>query len=191
MLSSWAYPTDCNEIFTITIYDKNDNINGDHKIIIAAEPSTIELTDKSEIASPTYSGQMPMYRLGSILSHPDSLTAYGHFAHYVPSVLEWVTGKTQFYTLAKDCYIQFYADPDGIDPDLIKVDGTSLSDFDYSFNHMSYFKKKYGHFIMSIPGYGLHTFDNGGNYILYVVCKNANGPYARGYLTGFNQRKSS
>uniref|UniRef100_A0AC35TKC4 IgGFc_binding domain-containing protein n=1 Tax=Rhabditophanes sp. KR3021 TaxID=114890 RepID=A0AC35TKC4_9BILA len=182
--------SDCDEIFTVIVYDKNDNVNGHHEVITAVSPSTIDLTDKSEMASSSYSGQIPMYRLGSISNHPDSLTAYGHFAHIVPSLLEWVTGKSQFYTLAKDCYIEFYADQDGIDPDLIKVDGIILSNYDYTFNHMSYYKKKYGHFILALPGYGLHTLENGGSYVLYVICKNVNGPNdAAGYLTGYNQRK--
>uniref|UniRef100_A0AC35TID4 C1q domain-containing protein n=1 Tax=Rhabditophanes sp. KR3021 TaxID=114890 RepID=A0AC35TID4_9BILA len=182
--------SDCDEILTMVIYDENDNVNGYHQVITAASSDTIDLTDKSEMASSSYSGQIPMYRLGSILNHPDNLTAYGHFAHIVPSIQEWVTGKTQFYTLAKDRYIEFYADQDGIDPDLIKVDGIILSNYDYTFNHMPYYKKKYGHFILPLPGHGVHTFQNGGNYVLYVICKNVNGLYdAAGYLTGYNQRK--
>uniref|UniRef100_A0AC35TRW0 CUB_2 domain-containing protein n=1 Tax=Rhabditophanes sp. KR3021 TaxID=114890 RepID=A0AC35TRW0_9BILA len=84
-----SVPYDCNETFTMNIYDKEDNINGYQEIITSMGSSTIELTDKSEMASSTNAGQMPMYRLGSVLNHPDSLTAYGHFTHYVPSVQEW------------------------------------------------------------------------------------------------------
>uniref|UniRef100_A0AC35TXX7 Velvet domain-containing protein n=1 Tax=Rhabditophanes sp. KR3021 TaxID=114890 RepID=A0AC35TXX7_9BILA len=143
--------SECEEIFEITVYDKDNNANGHQEIITAIKPSTIDLTEKSEMGSSTDSGQMPMYRLGSIHIKPDHLTAYGHFVYYVPSVVEWVTGKTQFYTSAKDCHIEFYTDSNGIDPDLIKVDENILSTHNYKFNDMNYFKRQYGHFIMSMP----------------------------------------
>uniref|UniRef100_A0AC35TH59 Structural protein n=1 Tax=Rhabditophanes sp. KR3021 TaxID=114890 RepID=A0AC35TH59_9BILA len=143
------------------------------------------------MASSTNAGQMPMYRLGSVLNHPDSLTAYGHFTHYVPSVQEWVTGKTQFFTLAKNCFVEMYTDQDGYNPDFITVDGIVLSRLNYTFIYMEYFKKKYGHFVLPVTGYGLHTIKNYGNYVIYVVCKNVNSAGdAAGYVAGFNKRKA-
>uniref|UniRef100_A0AC35TYY7 SCP domain-containing protein n=1 Tax=Rhabditophanes sp. KR3021 TaxID=114890 RepID=A0AC35TYY7_9BILA len=181
-------PYDCNEMFTTTVYDKNDN--GHQEVISSIGTSTIELTDKSEMASSSNSGQLPMYRLGSILNYPDSLTAYGHFAHYVPSIQEWVTGKTQFYTFAKGCYIEMYADQNGLNPDAIKMDGLPLSSYGYKLNHMNHFTKTYGHFIVPVTGYGLHTIESGANYVMYVICKNVLGAYdAAGYVAGFNKRK--
>uniref|UniRef100_A0AC35UE73 IgGFc_binding domain-containing protein n=1 Tax=Rhabditophanes sp. KR3021 TaxID=114890 RepID=A0AC35UE73_9BILA len=181
----------CNEVFSATFFDKNDNVNGDHIIITAYNRSFYDFGGKSpEMASSSYSGQMPMVRHGSVLNLPDTFTAYGHFLHYIPSILEWVTGKTQFYTLTKNCFMEFYADQEGSNADNIKIDGININNYDFTFKHMFYYKKTFGHFILELPGYGLHTIENSGNYVLYVVCKQVNGPYnAAGYLTGFNQRK--
>uniref|UniRef100_A0AC35TS51 IgGFc_binding domain-containing protein n=1 Tax=Rhabditophanes sp. KR3021 TaxID=114890 RepID=A0AC35TS51_9BILA len=178
----------CNEDFSMDVYDKEGNV--DHKVISKTGLSLISLVDQSEIGSSTNAGEMPVYRFGSILNHPDNLTAYGHFAHYVPSVQEWVTGKTQFYTLAKNCFIEFYADQDGSNTDFIKLDGLFLSKYPYTSNKMNYFKRSYGHIIVPVSGYGLHTFENGGKYVMYVICKTAYAKYdSSGYLTGFNRRK--
>uniref|UniRef100_A0AC35TNT3 Astacin domain-containing protein n=1 Tax=Rhabditophanes sp. KR3021 TaxID=114890 RepID=A0AC35TNT3_9BILA len=182
-------PDHCNELFTMTVYDKNgDEYN---ETITSAGSSSVELADEYEKAFSTNAGEMRIYRFGSILNHPDNITGYGHFMHYIPSIQEWVKGKTQFYTLAKDCSIEFYADEDGYNPDLITVDGIVLSKYKYTFSYMKYFKKKYGHFILPITRYGLHTIENDGNYILYVICKNVNSAYdAAAYVTGFNKRKA-
>uniref|UniRef100_A0AC35TVB1 IgGFc_binding domain-containing protein n=1 Tax=Rhabditophanes sp. KR3021 TaxID=114890 RepID=A0AC35TVB1_9BILA len=178
----------CDETFSIDVYNK-DNINGNIEIINTVGLSSFELKNTSEIALSTYSGQMPMYRLGSFHNEPDYLTAYGLFAHYVPSVKEWVTGKTQFYTLAKKCYLEFYTDADGSNIDFIKVDGLILKKYDVKLNKMNYFGTTFGHFIMPLDGYGLHTFENNGKYVLYVLCQNVNSAFdGAGYLTGFNKR---
>uniref|UniRef100_A0AC35TWW5 CUB domain-containing protein n=1 Tax=Rhabditophanes sp. KR3021 TaxID=114890 RepID=A0AC35TWW5_9BILA len=182
----------CKEDFQMTIYAKHDNNTGLNKYIDHFGYSQIEMTDRSEMASSTYAGQMPMYRLGSIINLPDNRTAYGHFAHYIPVVEEWTTGLTNFHTLKKDCYIEFYVDQNGLNLDQIKVDGISLTKYTYTVNYMFYFKKQFGHFILPLHGYGLHSIENGGNYFLCVVCKNVNGPYnAVGYLAGFNKRRFS
>uniref|UniRef100_A0AC35UBT3 CUB domain-containing protein n=1 Tax=Rhabditophanes sp. KR3021 TaxID=114890 RepID=A0AC35UBT3_9BILA len=60
---------DCNEVFTMDIYDKFENISEKSKIISRIGMSRIELTDKSEMASSTVSGQMPMYRFGNYFYH--------------------------------------------------------------------------------------------------------------------------
>uniref|UniRef100_A0AC35UF68 Phospholipid scramblase n=1 Tax=Rhabditophanes sp. KR3021 TaxID=114890 RepID=A0AC35UF68_9BILA len=182
-------PSDCKEVFTMDVSDKAGTVN--HETINDSGSSTIELTDKSEMGSSTNEGQTPMYRFGSIINYPDASAIFGHFAHYVPSIEEWVTGKSQFYTLAKECSIELYTDEDGFNPGLIKVDGIALSKFQYTLSYMKYFNKKFGYFIVPITGYGLHTIENGGNYVMYVVCKNVNGINdAAGYLaSGFNKRK--
>uniref|UniRef100_A0AC35TLI2 IgGFc_binding domain-containing protein n=1 Tax=Rhabditophanes sp. KR3021 TaxID=114890 RepID=A0AC35TLI2_9BILA len=178
---------DCNESFSMDVYDENNNVK--HELISAIGSSTIELTDKSEMGSSTSGGQIPMFRLGRVINSPGSPLTYGHFGHFVPSIREWVVGKTQFYTLATNCIIEFYADQDGYNPEFIKLDGIVISN--YNFNYMNYFKKKYGHFTIPVKGYGLHTFENWGNYVLYVICKNVNNNVydSAGYVASFNQKK--
>uniref|UniRef100_A0AC35UAK4 IgGFc_binding domain-containing protein n=1 Tax=Rhabditophanes sp. KR3021 TaxID=114890 RepID=A0AC35UAK4_9BILA len=182
-------PHNCNEMFKIQVYDKFDNVTGNCEIISDIGSSTISLTDKSEMGSETFEGETVMYRFGSFHHSPDNLTGYGHFAHYVPSVQEWVTGQTQFYTLAKDCSAELYTDQ--VNPDSIKLDGITLTKPKYTLNYMDYFNKKFGHFIVPISGYGVHSIDSGSNYVLYVVCKNVHSIYnGAGYLASFNQAKN-
>uniref|UniRef100_A0AC35TSK5 Thermopsin n=1 Tax=Rhabditophanes sp. KR3021 TaxID=114890 RepID=A0AC35TSK5_9BILA len=152
----------CNSAWT---HPDQRMITNDFTTRLYVSPPNVENTYKSEMASSTSHGQMAMYRYGSILKHPDSLTAYGHFVHYVPSVREWVSGRTQFYTLAKDCYLEFYTNQEGSNTDFIKVDGKVLSTYKYTLKKMNYFKTVYGHFLMSLKGYGLHTFENSGYWI--------------------------
>uniref|UniRef100_A0AC35TQ14 IgGFc_binding domain-containing protein n=1 Tax=Rhabditophanes sp. KR3021 TaxID=114890 RepID=A0AC35TQ14_9BILA len=183
--------SDCDEIFIMTIYNKEDNVNGDEEIITAIGSSTIDLRDKSEMGSSTSAGQMPIYRLGSARDYFDSLYEYGHFLHLVPSTEEWVTGKSQFYSLAKDCIIEFYTDQAGSDVNSILFDGKVLTKYGYIKDPMNYFKKTYFHFQVAVHGYGLHTLENDGKYVLYVICKHVNSVSdAAGYLTGFNRRKT-
>uniref|UniRef100_A0AC35TQQ0 CUB domain-containing protein n=1 Tax=Rhabditophanes sp. KR3021 TaxID=114890 RepID=A0AC35TQQ0_9BILA len=185
--------SDCEDTLEMTVFERNNNVTGNTIKISHDGFSSIELSDKAEeVATTTKAGEMPMYRFGSIHIGPDNPTSASHFAHFVPTVQEWVTGKTQFYTLAKDCWLEFYTDIDGSDHDLIKIDNKNLSKYQFEQNTMNYFGKTFGHFMMSIKGYGLHTFENSGRYVLYIVCENVNGPNnAFGYLTGFNQRQSS
>uniref|UniRef100_A0AC35U2B1 COL8A n=1 Tax=Rhabditophanes sp. KR3021 TaxID=114890 RepID=A0AC35U2B1_9BILA len=133
---------------------------------------------------------MPMYRLGSVHTQPDNITAWGLFIHYVPSTSEWVTGKSQFFTLAKNCFLEFYINEDGNNVDSIKVDNLNLSQYNYTQHNMNYFGSTFGHYIMPLNGYGVHSFENSGKYVLYVVCKHVNKLYSSsGYTTGFNLKK--
>uniref|UniRef100_A0AC35U9I9 IgGFc_binding domain-containing protein n=1 Tax=Rhabditophanes sp. KR3021 TaxID=114890 RepID=A0AC35U9I9_9BILA len=180
-------PPTCDEVFSLSVFGINDNSKGVSKIIPRTGTSSITLTDKPEVATNSKHGVMPMYRLGSILTKPDSLTAFGHIAHIVPSTAEWVSGKTQFFALGKDCVIEFYKV--GFATDSIRLDKAPLVKGSFTSNVLSYFGNKYAHGIVPITSYGLHTFETSGHYVLYVVCKNVNGPYnALGYLTGFNKR---
>uniref|UniRef100_A0AC35TTS4 CUB_2 domain-containing protein n=1 Tax=Rhabditophanes sp. KR3021 TaxID=114890 RepID=A0AC35TTS4_9BILA len=136
----------------------------------------------------TIAGPMSANRFGYIINK-DGITAVGHFMHYFPSTSEWITGKTQFYTLAKDCILEFYADATGSNAELIKIDGHNMDTLKYNRKPLPIFQNKYFQFIVKIKGYGLHTFENDGNYVAYVICKHVNGYYnANGYLTGFSQR---
>uniref|UniRef100_A0AC35TUC4 BPH_2 domain-containing protein n=1 Tax=Rhabditophanes sp. KR3021 TaxID=114890 RepID=A0AC35TUC4_9BILA len=75
----------------MNVYDQNDPLNGNEEVITVSKPNTISLTNKWEIGSSTNSGEMLIFRFGSIHIQPDNITAYGHFMHYVPSISEWVT----------------------------------------------------------------------------------------------------
>uniref|UniRef100_A0AC35TWB8 CUB domain-containing protein n=1 Tax=Rhabditophanes sp. KR3021 TaxID=114890 RepID=A0AC35TWB8_9BILA len=179
----------CYENFALILYNKN-NLNGEYKPIESFETNTISLETTSEIGSLSKAGQMPMYRFGSIMQKPDMVTSVGHFAHYVPSIQEWVTGETHFYTLENNCVIEFYADAIGSIPTFIELDKKPLSTYDYERKNMHYFANTYSRFSVKISGEGLHTFENNGNYVLYVVCDKLFWKYgAVGYVGGFNKRK--
>uniref|UniRef100_A0AC35TLU2 IgGFc_binding domain-containing protein n=1 Tax=Rhabditophanes sp. KR3021 TaxID=114890 RepID=A0AC35TLU2_9BILA len=178
---------DCNEVLKITVFDNSGNTEGKDEIVSNIGLTTLDLID--EIAFTSTSGQMSTYRLGSILQPGDAITSYGHYGHYIPSTAEWVTGTTQFFSLAKDCYIEFYADQNGSDINSIKLDGIILSSIKHTKKPLSVLNSNYNQFVADIKGYGLHKFENGGNYVLYIVCKNVNGLYdSQGYLTAFNKR---
>uniref|UniRef100_A0AC35U9K8 IgGFc_binding domain-containing protein n=1 Tax=Rhabditophanes sp. KR3021 TaxID=114890 RepID=A0AC35U9K8_9BILA len=180
---------DCYEKFKMIVYEKSNNSTKGAGSVSSTGDSAIPLLNYPEIASSAISGLMPMYRFGSIFN-PRGVgpTGYGHFAHYIPSIQEWVTGNTQFYSLANNCFIEFFADVIGSNLNYIRLDGKPLNN--YSLNNLYYFGTTYGHFIMPVQGFGIHTFQNPGNYVLYVICQNVNSAYnAAGYVTGFNQRK--
>uniref|UniRef100_A0AC35TII4 IgGFc_binding domain-containing protein n=1 Tax=Rhabditophanes sp. KR3021 TaxID=114890 RepID=A0AC35TII4_9BILA len=186
------FGSNCNEVSKITIFNDTNTVQGFNQIVDNKGFTSISLI-KNDYQSGFSSehGQLATYRYGSILIQPDTHTAYGHFAHYLPSVNEWVTNTTLFYTLGKDCFIEFYTDANGSDPSLIKVDGITLDSVSFTKTKMHMFDNKYTQFVVPVNGwYGLHSFENNnGDYVLYVVCKNVNGPYnAAGYLTGFNRK---
>uniref|UniRef100_A0AC35TGC5 CHRD domain-containing protein n=1 Tax=Rhabditophanes sp. KR3021 TaxID=114890 RepID=A0AC35TGC5_9BILA len=182
-------PATCNDVAKITVYNDVNNVQGTEQIVDMSGLTEISLINNTVIGFSSYVGQMVTNRHGSIIDE-DGITAHGHFMHYVPSVQEWVTGKTQFYTLAKDCILEFYADINGSDPDSIQLDGHPLSSLKFDKNPLPIFGNKYSQFIVKIKGHGLHTLVNNGNYVAYVICKNVGGPNdAAGYLTGFNKRK--
>uniref|UniRef100_A0AC35U4K3 IgGFc_binding domain-containing protein n=1 Tax=Rhabditophanes sp. KR3021 TaxID=114890 RepID=A0AC35U4K3_9BILA len=190
-ISPPAVSDDCDELFAMTYFDQANNVDGFQEIITPIGSSTIELDGRLDIFSSTSSGVMPVYRFGSIHEGGDITYALGHFIHYIPSIDEWVTGKTQFFTLAKGCSIELYADVIGSDLNLVKLDGKALSTFAYTSTYLNYFNKRYGHFIVPVGGYGLHTIENGGRYVMYVICTAVNSPYdGQGYLTGFSKRRS-
>uniref|UniRef100_A0AC35TRT6 Uncharacterized protein n=1 Tax=Rhabditophanes sp. KR3021 TaxID=114890 RepID=A0AC35TRT6_9BILA len=181
----------CNAITKITVYDENNNVRGTEQIVDKMGFTKISLMNDEVAGFSTVGGQMSTNRFGSIIDK-DGITALGHFMHYVPSTSEWVTGKTQFYTLAKDCILEFYADATGSNAELIKIDGHNMDTLKFDHIPILFFEQKYSQFVVKINGYGLHTIENYGKYVAYVICKHVNGPYnANGYLTGFNQRKST
>uniref|UniRef100_A0AC35TWQ9 CUB domain-containing protein n=1 Tax=Rhabditophanes sp. KR3021 TaxID=114890 RepID=A0AC35TWQ9_9BILA len=179
----------CNAISKITVYEDTNNVQGSEQVVDKMGYTQISLMGKQSAAFSTYDGQMSTNRFGSTFEQ-DNSTANGHFMHYVPSTSEWVTGKTQFYILAKDCILELYADAIGSNPDIIKIDGHNISTLKYERKLLPFFKMQYAQFTVQMKGYGLHTIENDGNYVAFVICKKVNGPYnAYGYLTGFNQRK--
>uniref|UniRef100_A0AC35TIE0 IgGFc_binding domain-containing protein n=1 Tax=Rhabditophanes sp. KR3021 TaxID=114890 RepID=A0AC35TIE0_9BILA len=176
----------CDTILNITVY--KDNSAGIKQVVDKMGFTKISLMDSKVAGFSTNEGEISTNRFGSIL---ESGVTCGHFMHYVPSTREWLTKKTQFYTLARGCVLEFYADSDGSNTDFIKIDGHKMDTFKYSRKLIPFFDKQYTQFVVTINGYGLHTIENDGNYVAYVICKNVNGPYsADGYLAGFNQWKS-
>uniref|UniRef100_A0AC35TV21 IgGFc_binding domain-containing protein n=1 Tax=Rhabditophanes sp. KR3021 TaxID=114890 RepID=A0AC35TV21_9BILA len=181
----------CNAITKITAYDENNNVRGTEQIVDKTGLTEISLINDEVAGFSTVGGQMSTNRFGSIINK-DNIIPAGHFMHYIPSTSEWITGKTQFYTLAKDCILEFYADADGSNSDFIKIDGHNMDTLKYDRKLLPFFNNQYTQFVVEINGYGLHTIENYGKYVAYVICKHVNGPYnANGYLTGFNQKKST
>uniref|UniRef100_A0AC35TXJ7 IgGFc_binding domain-containing protein n=1 Tax=Rhabditophanes sp. KR3021 TaxID=114890 RepID=A0AC35TXJ7_9BILA len=182
---------ECTPLSQMTIYDDDTNFKGMDINFNINQPTNISLITNSQAAFSSYTGVKPSYRFGSILKNPNNrVDAHGHFGHYVPSTEEWLNGKNQFYTLAKDCQIEFYADQKGSNPDLIQIDGVPLSKLAYDKVQMKMFNNQYSQFIVSVKGYGIHTFENQGNYVLYVICGNINSMYdSAGYISGYNTRK--
>uniref|UniRef100_A0AC35UG49 IgGFc_binding domain-containing protein n=1 Tax=Rhabditophanes sp. KR3021 TaxID=114890 RepID=A0AC35UG49_9BILA len=180
---------DCYSITNITVYDGTNNVQGTSQIVDEMGFTKISLMNEGVVGFSTTGGQVPTNRFGSILGE-DGITAFGHFMHYVPSISEWVTGKTQFFTLSNNCVIEFYTDSSN--ENLIKIDGKSLATLKYDRKSLPFFQNQYFQFIVKITGYGLHKIEHDAKYVAYVVCKHVNGPNnAAGYLTGFNQRKST
>uniref|UniRef100_A0AC35UEB7 IgGFc_binding domain-containing protein n=1 Tax=Rhabditophanes sp. KR3021 TaxID=114890 RepID=A0AC35UEB7_9BILA len=189
-LSPSNFNSNCDDVSTITIYDDVNNVDGVEKTLNVGDSTIISLQNKDAIAFSSYNGQKVAYRFGSIMDE-DGITAFGHVAHYVPSVKEWLSGKSQFFTIGKHCYLEFYTDEDGSDPDLIKLDNRGLNAFKYDRTPLNFFGSTYIQFKVIIKSHGLHNFENDGNYISYVICKNVAGAFnSAGYLIGFNQRKN-
>uniref|UniRef100_A0AC35UB83 Adipocyte plasma membrane-associated protein n=1 Tax=Rhabditophanes sp. KR3021 TaxID=114890 RepID=A0AC35UB83_9BILA len=181
----------CNAITEITVYDKKNNLRGTKQIVDKMGNTRILLMDKKVAGFSTIEGQSSTNRFRSIVPNAD-ITALGHFMTYVPSTSEWVTGKTQFFSFLRHCFLEFYADGKGSNPELIKIDGIPLETLQYEHTVLPIFQNKYSQFIVEMERFGLHTIKSDGNYVAYVICKNVNGFHsAYGYLTGFNQRKSN
>uniref|UniRef100_A0AC35TU50 IgGFc_binding domain-containing protein n=1 Tax=Rhabditophanes sp. KR3021 TaxID=114890 RepID=A0AC35TU50_9BILA len=177
----------CSAITSITVYDGVDNIQGTEEIVDKMGFTEISLMNNAFAGFSTDIGEVNTNRFGSI-TDGNKITNFGHFMHYVPSTVEWLSGKTQFFTSAKKCVLEFYADADGSNGKFIKIDGSILETLKFDRTPLPIFENKYSQFIVTINGYGLHTIENPGKYVAYVICEN--GPTdAAGYLTGFNQRK--
>uniref|UniRef100_A0AC35UF11 CUB domain-containing protein n=1 Tax=Rhabditophanes sp. KR3021 TaxID=114890 RepID=A0AC35UF11_9BILA len=125
----------------ITVFDEINYVQGTEQTIDEKGYTTIWLMNTDVAGFSTYGGKMSINRLGSIVDE-DGITAHGHFIHSVPSAKEWVTGKSQFYTLTKDCFLEFYADVDGSDPDLVKIDGNILAPLKYNHTPLPIFGNK-------------------------------------------------
>uniref|UniRef100_A0AC35TSI6 Peptidase A1 domain-containing protein n=1 Tax=Rhabditophanes sp. KR3021 TaxID=114890 RepID=A0AC35TSI6_9BILA len=181
----------CNEVPKMTVYNDINNAQGTEQIVADSGLTAIWLMNNKAAAFSTFSGQMTTNRFGSIID-TDGITAHGHFMHYAPSTQEWVTGKTQFFTLANNCILEFYADLQGSDANVIKIDSHPLSSLKFDKKPLSFFGNKYFHFQLNIKGYGLHSIKNKGKFISYIICKSVNGPNnTAGYLTSFNQWKNN
>uniref|UniRef100_A0AC35TWN8 IgGFc_binding domain-containing protein n=1 Tax=Rhabditophanes sp. KR3021 TaxID=114890 RepID=A0AC35TWN8_9BILA len=178
----------CKDISRITIYDDITDLAGRAIKVSPFGSTAISLINKHQSGFLTYEGQMSTYRQGSIVQ-ADGITAFGHFIHYLPATNEWISGSTQFFTLAKNCYLEFYIKADKIDLNYVKIDQTPLTNLTYTTKDIVLFANNIKQFTTPITGYGVHTFANdAGISVSYVVCKSVNGPYnAAGYLTGFNK----
>uniref|UniRef100_A0AC35U0E8 C1q domain-containing protein n=1 Tax=Rhabditophanes sp. KR3021 TaxID=114890 RepID=A0AC35U0E8_9BILA len=165
--------------------------NGTTQMIDKEGYTTIPLGNSECVGFETSDAPMSTNRFGSILDG-DGTTAHGHFMHYVPSTSEWITGQSQFYTLAKDCFLEIYADNSQFNAiNSIYIDGHILGTFLYGRTDITFFEN-YVQFVVQVTKYGLHTITSPGKYIAYVICKNVNGfNNAAGYLIGFNHRPSN
>uniref|UniRef100_A0AC35TGQ9 IgGFc_binding domain-containing protein n=1 Tax=Rhabditophanes sp. KR3021 TaxID=114890 RepID=A0AC35TGQ9_9BILA len=183
----------CNAITNISVY--NGNFGHKDQAVDSMGFTQISLMNNEFAGISTYGGQVSTNRFGSIFVSDgvagDSPIMYGHFMHYLPSTREWVQGKTQFYTLAKRCALEIYADNSNANAvNEINIDGHVLGSLIYQRNDIPFFKTRYSQFIVSVKGYGLHKIEFNGKYVAYVICDGVNSYVnANGYLTGFNQRK--
>uniref|UniRef100_A0AC35TJ27 PA14 domain-containing protein n=1 Tax=Rhabditophanes sp. KR3021 TaxID=114890 RepID=A0AC35TJ27_9BILA len=181
----------CDAISQITVYNNINNMRGNQEVVDKAGFTKIDLINNGVAGFSTIAGQVSTNRLGSAFDE-NGIIANGHFMHYVPSTREWLTGKSSFYTLAKDCVLEFYADADGSNDELIKINGHTLDTLKYEHTPILFFEQRYSQFVVNINGYGLHTIENHGKYVAYVICKHVNGPYnAHGYLTGSKKGKEN
>uniref|UniRef100_A0AC35TJY6 IgGFc_binding domain-containing protein n=1 Tax=Rhabditophanes sp. KR3021 TaxID=114890 RepID=A0AC35TJY6_9BILA len=182
----------CNDNPQITIYDDIDDAAGRAISVSKIGETAISLINKNQTGFLTYGGQMSSYRLGSIVQ-PDGITAFGHFAHYLPSRAEWISGPTQFYTFAKNCYLEIYISAPVIDLKRVKIDGTPLQNIKHTETPIFMFVVNIMQYVVPIKGYGMHLLENEvGTSVSYVVCKNVNGAFnSAGYLTGFNKIASN
>uniref|UniRef100_A0AC35TXW3 IgGFc_binding domain-containing protein n=1 Tax=Rhabditophanes sp. KR3021 TaxID=114890 RepID=A0AC35TXW3_9BILA len=193
----YIYPTYqdgiCNDKLTATVYDDITNLARGTTIDISLYgKSSVSLVNKKQTGVLTYDGPLRSYRQGAILES-DGITAHGHFAHYLPMTKEWVEGNYQFFTLAKDCVLEFYVqgepNTNSIDLNHIKIDGTPVTNMTFTTKVIELFDTNVSQYAVSIKGYGIHTFVNegSGKSVGYVICKNVNSPSSgMGYLTGFN-----
>uniref|UniRef100_A0AC35UFZ3 IgGFc_binding domain-containing protein n=1 Tax=Rhabditophanes sp. KR3021 TaxID=114890 RepID=A0AC35UFZ3_9BILA len=183
-------PSSCNAISTIQIYDDSKNIQGTDQVVSNVGLTSLDFNNRKQIGFSSQTGQMSTYRFGTWVSGDGLEDTIGHFAHYIPSTEEWVTSTTQFFTLLDHCWLEFYADQAGSNPDQIKIDGIPLSTLQYKKTVMTMFDHNYTQFITQIHNYGIHTIENDGNYVAYVIFQYV-GTYSsmNGYLTGFNRRK--
>uniref|UniRef100_A0AC35UE61 IgGFc_binding domain-containing protein n=1 Tax=Rhabditophanes sp. KR3021 TaxID=114890 RepID=A0AC35UE61_9BILA len=180
--------TNCDASDTITVYDVINNVQGTKQEVSKFGFTAISLMNTEAAGFTTTSGQMSTNRFGSFFGASDHTTAFGNFMHYVPSISEWITGKSQFYTLAKNCYVELYTDSN--EDAIIKIDGIEIDGYIFKEQNIQLFGKNYIQYVVDMYKYGIHTIENSGNYVAYVICSNVNGPNnAAGYLTGFNQRK--
>uniref|UniRef100_A0AC35UHD1 IgGFc_binding domain-containing protein n=1 Tax=Rhabditophanes sp. KR3021 TaxID=114890 RepID=A0AC35UHD1_9BILA len=166
-----------------TFFDGSTPINYGKEMEVSKIGSTnITFVDRKEMALVSVSGVMPTIRFGTFFDGSTPIN-YGHYTHYVPSTAEYVTGKTQFYTLAKNCVLEVYTD----NAESFKLDGSS-GQFT-TITPLSVLSQKYTHILFNIKGLGIHTFESSANYVAYVVCRQVNGIHdSAGYLTGFNRR---
>uniref|UniRef100_A0AC35UEI9 IgGFc_binding domain-containing protein n=1 Tax=Rhabditophanes sp. KR3021 TaxID=114890 RepID=A0AC35UEI9_9BILA len=183
--------TNCDS--SITVYADVNDINGTKQNVDNMGFTQISLMNTEFSGFSTYDSQLSTNRFGSIFGN-DGLDTYGHFMHYVPSTEEWLTGKTQFYTLAKDCVLEIYADnSDSNAVNAIKLDGYPLSALKYYSKNIPFFGSRYTQYVSNMQGYGLHKLESDSNsYVAYVLCQSVNAFFnANGYLVGFNRRKSN
>uniref|UniRef100_A0AC35UDE0 Glutamate receptor n=1 Tax=Rhabditophanes sp. KR3021 TaxID=114890 RepID=A0AC35UDE0_9BILA len=177
----------CNEQFQVAIFDDEHMTTGYYETVAPDNLKTVDVTGQNQIAITSNVGPVAMYRFGSIVG-ADQVTAFGHFGHYIPSTNEWITEAIQFFVLDINCYLEVYTDKKGSDVSNMLLDNAKLVDFHKQ--GIEFFSNAYSQFIIKVSGYGLHTYQNPGKFIAYVVCKNVNGMYdSAGYLTGFNKMK--
>uniref|UniRef100_A0AC35UCR0 IgGFc_binding domain-containing protein n=1 Tax=Rhabditophanes sp. KR3021 TaxID=114890 RepID=A0AC35UCR0_9BILA len=175
--------SDCAEDFTVRVFDNNKLAGGEEIIISKTGYTNYTFAERREISLVSSSGDMSVIRYGTVFHNGDLQTNYGHFAHYVPSTREFVTGKSQFYALANDCALEVYTS----NTDNIKLDGADVESIKTGLVGLG---GKYTQILINIQGLGIHTFESAGHYVSYVVCRQVNGIYdSTGYLTGFNKRK--
>uniref|UniRef100_A0AC35TGY7 IgGFc_binding domain-containing protein n=1 Tax=Rhabditophanes sp. KR3021 TaxID=114890 RepID=A0AC35TGY7_9BILA len=173
----------CQEKYELTVY--KDSKAGKNETIYNDGTSTIEFKGLAKVSTTSNQGVMTLHRLGTIFRN-NGFYEEGHFTTYVPNTSEWVTGITQFYILPKNCFIEVYTDGAGSDMDSITIDGKNLNTFSFSKNVIKLLNNEYTQFIVNLNGYGLHSFELEGKYVMYVVCTNVNSATnAAGYLAGF------
>uniref|UniRef100_A0AC35UFE4 IgGFc_binding domain-containing protein n=1 Tax=Rhabditophanes sp. KR3021 TaxID=114890 RepID=A0AC35UFE4_9BILA len=179
---------DCDDNSVITLYDDKTNINGNEEVVSNIGLTRIEMAAINQTGFRSESGQITNYRFGSFIDQDPSV---GLFTHYVPSTEEWVSGKTHFYSLDKNCYLELYVNKDASDIAHIKLDGLSISKSNPKKTVLKMFSQEYTQFILPITGYGLHNLRiTKGKYVLYVACKAVNSIHnGAGYLTGFEKRQ--
>uniref|UniRef100_A0AC35TFJ9 EGF-like domain-containing protein n=1 Tax=Rhabditophanes sp. KR3021 TaxID=114890 RepID=A0AC35TFJ9_9BILA len=165
--------------------------DGTTAITVNKDVQTSFAMNSHYVATSSVNGKIPTYRFGGAKADRfnPSTTLSGKIAHYVPSMDEWVTGTTEFFTFMFHCVLEVYAEDTGSTFDLSMDGGVINPRLFLKSEKIKFFGKPFVRYEISVSGERQHTFEAKRKYVAYVVCpKIEPSNVAYGYLTGFNYK---